>query len=613
MKAYNLLLFALLIIPGFLYAQREAYEIIPGAKAFWINSGTIRCIDISTGEFSTVGEGSGTVKVSGNGKYVVAGNHGSGVVVYELATGTQVYSKSITFNGSGDASDAVEISWDGSEIMIVQGDDINALNAKNGSTRLLFATTSSNRIREGELSASWDWSRIVGRYSNNKAIYIDVAQKTQGQYANECSPCISPSGRITAVNQNGHTTMQIYKWDEGAGSPQKWKKCATQVGEWDNHTWSNHENYLIGTGKILDVNSCESFLANAGGSYNDLWVPVGPPDTIPPSVPSQLSLIEAGPTSVTLSCDPATDNNNAVIWYMLYDAEGTMLSRTVNDGATVRFSGLTPQKSWTLSMRASDGYNESESSNTISATTTSSRPAPLPCRINVGSTDTVAGFLPDKPWAEAGDFGYTIIGFCNTTSSDMGSEGDTALVYRSLRYGPRLEYKIYMGGGSYTVRLLFADFWRDPGTRVFQVDINGQTQQVDPAKIAGGRGKAGSIRQPVDVSDGFITIAFNSISDQEPICNGIEITGNRTGVASAGPMKNISRDNGRSCKINALGHRHSADWLRVLDLSGRVVLSRKVHAGKSSVPFYKLVPGRYTVVYLRGKTVLSKEYYTIEP
>jgi hypothetical protein len=83
-----------------------------------------------------------------------------------------------------------------------------------------------------------------------------------------------------------------------------------------------------------------------------------------------------------------------------------------------------------------------------------------------------------------------------------------------------------MRGATYLVRLHLAEiFFREPGRRVFNVAINGDTvmAEVDLVTLAGGRHKAlvREFRVKADPA-GQITISFTRVRDNAS-CGGIEL------------------------------------------------------------------------------------------
>jgi hypothetical protein len=95
---------------------------------------------------------------------------------------------------------------------------------------------------------------------------------------------------------------------------------------------------------------------------------------------------------------------------------------------------------------------------------------------------------------------------------------------------PQMTYQIPVPNMDYLVTLKFAEpttSWWGPGSRVFSVAVNGQTnsvlERVDVWVNAGGPQILWDTTIPISVSNGQITIAFASINGAAPIINAIQI------------------------------------------------------------------------------------------
>ncbi|MBD3241686.1 MAG: hypothetical protein GF331_13935, partial [Chitinivibrionales bacterium] len=296
-------------------------EFSNGAKVYYRKSSTIYAKDLKSGSVQQVASGGvGTTKISGDGTRVLSASR-STFKVFDVATGNKVFEKS-GLSACGGNGTAAEINWNGSRIYYVTGSKsqtkIWRMDIPGGNSQLVF-TSGQAIAAEGEFCMAKDANRFVGRYSNDKAVYVDVSHSKEGKYASECSPCISPDGTRCGVNQNGHVDFKVYNWPQGGGSPSYWKNIDSQVGSWDNHTWSNHDDYVIDhNGKIINVQSGNSWNAGIDGDdYIDLWVNVGPADNQAPTAPANLTVVDRGSFSVTLSWSASTDNV-AVTGYLLY-------------------------------------------------------------------------------------------------------------------------------------------------------------------------------------------------------------------------------------------------------------------------------------------------------
>ncbi|MBD3347149.1 MAG: hypothetical protein GF401_19010 [Chitinivibrionales bacterium] len=243
------------------------------------------------------------LKWAGTGDRVLIAT-GSSVKVVDIETKDILYERdNLNINRSTNANTAAEISYDAKTIYFVQGNNINAIDIGGNNIWTIFTTSSSNKIREGEFCVSSDGNRFVGRYSNNRAVYIDIAKDLQGDFADECSPAISPSGTRLAVNQGGHREIATYKWELDDNEPSYWRNVTSSVGQWDNHTWSNHEDYYLGRGdpgdaKIVNIRTQDSysFGHSTNSNYPDLWIPASAGGVVPQQTFSVSKHISSGPS-----------------------------------------------------------------------------------------------------------------------------------------------------------------------------------------------------------------------------------------------------------------------------------------------------------------------------
>jgi len=118
-----------------------------------------------------------------------------------------------------------------------------------------------------------------------------------------------------------------------------------------------------------------------------------------------------------------------------------------------------------------------------------------------------------------------------TASSGSTVSGTTApTVYQSCRWGA-FTYQFAVPNGGYTVVLKFAEiYFTTPGSRMFNVSINGTPvlANFDVVAQAGGALKALDKSFPVTVTNGQIRIQFTPGSADQPLVNGIEIDAGST-------------------------------------------------------------------------------------
>ena len=104
----------------------------------------------------------------------------------------------------------------------------------------------------------------------------------------------------------------------------------------------------------------------------DMNTSISPPDTTPPTDPTNLTATPAGSTQINLSWTASTDNV-AVTGYQIERCQGTGCTTfallTTVTGTTYNNTGLTASTPYSYRVRATDGPNFSGYSNTASATT----------------------------------------------------------------------------------------------------------------------------------------------------------------------------------------------------------------------------------------------------
>lgn len=320
MKKFTILLSATLISLTSLAKPSMSDEFSNGAKIYFRSNDRIYAMDLTNGNVNQiVASGAiGTTKISGDGTRVLSASTYK-FKIFEVATGNKIFEKS-NMNACGGNGTAAEINWDGSAIYYVKGDkggtEIWKIDVSTKNETKIF--TSNEAIgAEGEFCMSKDENRFVGRYSNNNAVYVDVSHNNEGSYYDECSPCISPDGTRCGNNNTGHTTFEVFNWPQGGGSPNNWKTINSQVGSWDNHTWSNHNDYVIDyDGKIINVVTENSWDANVNAAdYIDLWVNNNEVEVTGVSLnKTSLTLDEATSETLIATVSPSGATNKTVTW-----------------------------------------------------------------------------------------------------------------------------------------------------------------------------------------------------------------------------------------------------------------------------------------------------------
>ncbi|MFC1668222.1 discoidin domain-containing protein [Chlamydiota bacterium] len=147
-------------------------------------------------------------------------------------------------------------------------------------------------------------------------------------------------------------------------------------------------------------------------------------------------------------------------------------------------------------------------------------------RINCGSNADYSDssqnwWMRDEAFFSLWRWGYTG-GYASSTPETITGT-DLQAVYRTNRYGD-MSYKIDLPSGEYEVTLLFAEtYWEEPGSRVFDVAIEGTTlwSDVDVFSLAGGKNSAFNLTTQITITDGNIVISFPAVSADEPMLSGI--------------------------------------------------------------------------------------------
>jgi hypothetical protein len=267
------------------YTQDNDLEsVMKGARLLYVQNQTLYSMEVGIWEktalFSPCGNGD-AVRWAATGQRALVAS-GTAVTVIDVNTKQPVYTKSgLSINYVSTADPAADISYDGTTIYFVQGNNIKAIDIATDKITTIYTTKSASQITEGELCVSGNGKRFVGRQSNACAVYVDIEKGIEGQYAQECSPAISPSGTILAVNQDGHQYIKTFNWPLASAAPVEWRRISIAgKGKWDNQTWSNHEDYYVGNGdggdcKIVNVRTQDvyTFGHSTLCEYPDLWIP----------------------------------------------------------------------------------------------------------------------------------------------------------------------------------------------------------------------------------------------------------------------------------------------------------------------------------------------------
>ncbi len=98
----------------------------------------------------------------------------------------------------------------------------------------------------GEPGVSADGKRLVARWGHD--LYaIDLPTRQIRKYDRGCSSGISPDGNWMMNNTGNHREMVISSWDGKEQIRINSKTCQPDLS-WDNHHWSNNNNYIAAQG-----------------------------------------------------------------------------------------------------------------------------------------------------------------------------------------------------------------------------------------------------------------------------------------------------------------------------------------------------------------------------
>lgn len=121
----------------------------------------------------------------------------------------------------------------------------------------------------GEPAVSLSGTRAVARVAHDLyAIDINVGDR---KYAAGCSPGVSPCGAYVMNNTGEHDTLQIRDWD-GSNMFEVDATTAQPDGEWDNHHWSNHPDYIAVQGEADIVGEIYIMQVSANDCTRVTWV-----------------------------------------------------------------------------------------------------------------------------------------------------------------------------------------------------------------------------------------------------------------------------------------------------------------------------------------------------
>jgi Tol biopolymer transport system component len=194
------------------------------------------------GEWKPIDLGTGSyARWSPDGKKIAVWHRGQIAVMNADGSGRKQLASDAVKEEDGSP---IEFHTNGKEIIYVREDDgFWAVNIAGGATRKLELPGTYT----GEPCISADGTRMAARRDND--LYaIDLVKKSHRQYARGCSPGVSPDGQRLMNNTGGHRQVVIRSWDGAEQSRVDTRTCRPDR-QWDDHHWSNHNDYITGQGE----------------------------------------------------------------------------------------------------------------------------------------------------------------------------------------------------------------------------------------------------------------------------------------------------------------------------------------------------------------------------
>jgi hypothetical protein len=187
----------------------------------------------------------------------------------------------------------IEFHPNGYEVLYAKNSVLWAININSRSVRQPFNTSDCN----GEMGVSADGNRMVWRGEGNKLYKYDFTSKISERYnpSTVCSAGISPDGTLVMNNTTAHTdafgtfeehkTLQIWSFDTtGVLRTELILTDGLPDPHWDNHHWSNSNDWIAGKGHDNSGGWGEAYVINVPNNityraswereadYPDLWV-----------------------------------------------------------------------------------------------------------------------------------------------------------------------------------------------------------------------------------------------------------------------------------------------------------------------------------------------------
>lgn len=309
----------------------------------------------------------------------------------------------------------------------------------------------------------------------------------------------------------------------------------------------------------------------------------------------------AAPATVSFDASGSSTSSGSITSYTWDFGDGS-----TGTGETVEHT-FTENKSYTVKLTITTSGGQTGGT---SRTVRIMDPSDFCLSINAGGSAT-GDFSADQAWD--GQFGYE---GGEAVGSQGQTVGDTDLdaVFSSVRH-ESFAYKIAVPAATtYAVELLFAEFWRDPGQRVFTVDVEGTlTNEIDIA-AAVGNGKALTVNETVEVSDGVLDIQFASVKDN-PMVSGIVVTasdgGSSVGIGSAAAVKPATpvrfTNDGKTLRAKGL---LGGDVVRVGTVHGRQLARVRAGSAQLRIPMPRMSAHMVLVSVIRNGHLINRSMVT---
>ncbi|MFP4054850.1 MAG: TolB family protein [Phycisphaerae bacterium] len=169
----------------------------------------------------------------------------------------------------------VEYHSDGKHIIFWRKKGFHAVEVESGKARKLDLPGTYS----GSPNFSADGETMVARWGRDLYV-IDTTKGEHRKYARGCSPGVSPNGRWLMNNDGSHRTVTIRPNGKGKRFRIDIRTCRPDRS-WDNHHWSNHNDYIAaqGDGKNhesyvvrISKNRCTRISWLGRTAYPDVWI-----------------------------------------------------------------------------------------------------------------------------------------------------------------------------------------------------------------------------------------------------------------------------------------------------------------------------------------------------